>query len=159
MPHNQSNPENGLPGESNSPWPPVETGSINDLVDESKTYNPDAIRAVKRFALSRPWHGDASERTDKFSTVLRELCEVYGMGTINLQTAIDDLAEVGDAAYDSEDNAIILLGKLSVVNLLTMFAYVRGVNKPVSWAINLFRRCFPKSWERADKSGTYLKAG
>ena len=53
--------------------------SVEEILDPKMTFKPEALRAVRRFAKSKPWQGTYAERLDKFETLLADLSSCYGI--------------------------------------------------------------------------------
>lgn len=134
--------------------------TVSEVLDDAKTYRPAAIAAVKAFARSKPWQGDLSERQVKFRVLHQALCLAYGIQpTLIFQN--DESKCSGGSSFALASNAIRLTGRLSVVSFLHEFAHARGMNEKQAcrWSINLFRRCFPKSWSRCRFEGHMVRRG
>jgi hypothetical protein len=118
----------------------------SEVRNPDRKYKPDVLRAVKAFARSKPWRGTVEERKVKFLALHDSLCDVYGIAPSLAFCQIDQQA--GNGFYQPLTNAIGLVGKLSVVTFLHEFAHARGMDErqACGWSINLFARCFPRSW-------------
>jgi hypothetical protein len=64
----------------------------------------------------------------------------------------------GASNYRPACHTITLTGKLSVLTYLHEFAHARGADERQAcrWSINLFRRCFPRSFARCRAVGHTL---
>jgi hypothetical protein len=64
----------------------------------------------------------------------------------------------GDSGYSPALHRIALRGKLSVVTFLHEFGHARGFGERQAcrWSLNLFRRCFPRSFARCTACGHVL---
>jgi len=135
--------------------------SVVEVLDQSMTFNPSALRAVQSFAQSHPWRGTIDERHQKFRRLHDDLCRVYGL---NPQPRLDlgnDYATCsGNSYFIPALNVIVLRGRLSVVTYLHEIGHARGMNerRAARWSINLFRRCFPKSWSRVTFAGHMIRS-
>ena len=133
--------------------------SVADVLDDRMTFHPATLHAVREFARSRPWRGSLQERQDKFRSLHRELCGIYGIAP-RLVFGNDD----GDSArscFIPVLNSVILRGRLSVVTYLHEIGHARGKKEreTCAWSLTLFRRCFPKSWSRARWEGHMIRKG
>ncbi len=113
---------------------------------------------MRRFARSKPWQGTHQQRARKFARLNRALAEAYGIDTPRL-TIYSDRA--GRDCYIPALHTICLGSRMSVVTYLHEFAHARGMDERQAcrWSINLFRRCFPRSFARCDTRGHMLVAG
>ena len=127
--------------------------TVQEVLVEGKKYRPAALRAVRKFAKSKPWSESLSERQTRFRQLNHDLAGAYGVaepqlvfGKINR-----DGDDSGSSCYIPAVQAIVVRGKLSVVTYLHEFAHhLYGHDERIAcrWSVNLFRRCFPKSWEK-----------
>lgn len=131
--------------------------TVENLIDSRKTYRPEVLAATKAYARSKPWRGTFDERAEKLRIFHNALCGIYEM-TLGLDLVRQTDALIGDGGFDRERQAIVLLGKISVVTYLHVFTRARGAGRREAfrWSLNLFKRCFPKSFEGAEKCGPYL---
>ncbi len=136
--------------------------SVQEVIVDNKKYRAAALRAVKKFAKSKPWCGTLSERQIKFRRLNHDLAAAYGVAEPHVvfggMPAIG--GDSGSSCYIPAVQAIILRGKLSVVTYLHEFAHhLFGGNerKACRWSINLFRRCFPLSWEKINFDGHMVR--
>jgi hypothetical protein len=140
--------------------------TIDEIIDESMTFRPDVLRAMREFRRSKPWRGTFAERCEKFERLNREIAEAYGMQppVLILPESEDHAAPGNGGVGQMRDGrmAIGLSGHLSVITYLRMFAYVRGCDeeRAIRWSVNLFRRVFPRSFAgcRLEPDGRLVKA-
>jgi hypothetical protein len=132
--------------------------SVAEVLDDRMTFRPAALRAVRAFARSKPWRGTFAERWDKFMALRQALSEAYGVAPILEFHGTEQPGAVGNGAYWPAFNKIVLVGRLSVVTFLHEFAHARGADErqAVRWSVNLFRRCFPRSFARCRQVGHLL---
>ena len=141
--------------------PDAYPSSVEEILDETMTFNPAALRAVRAFARAKPWRGSLDDRHLKFRTVHAALSKAYGLDPQpRLIFGNDHATCSGSSCFIPSANAIVLRGRLSVVTYLHEFAHARGMNERggCRWSINLFRRCFPLSWSRVRFDGHMLRA-
>jgi hypothetical protein len=131
--------------------------TVQEVLDPALTFKPAALRGVRAFARSKPWRGTPAERRAKFQTLHDELCRVYGL-TTKLTMRVWRLRNFPHY-LPGEDR--IVLPQLSVVTYLHEFAHARGADEwqACRWSINLFRRCFPRSFARCRFVGHTLIRG
>ncbi len=118
--------------------------TVTEILNESLTFKPAALRAVRDLARSKPWQGSQQERLLKLAVCLAALSEAYAIDRPTLRAD----APVGSDHYRPADNSIHLSSRLSVVTFLHEFGHARGFDERQTcrWSINLFRRCFPRSY-------------
>jgi len=123
----------------------------------NRKYKREVLKAMKRFKKSKPFRGEFVERRAKFAKVFYELCNAYDI-SINLELPIEE-SGAGNGYYSHFNRSVSLVGKLSVVTLLHEFAHALGKNEKgaCSWSLNLFRRFFPRSFERGYSDGHVLR--
>jgi hypothetical protein len=127
--------------------------TVAEVLSSTRTYRPEALRALRAFRSAKPWRGTEAERRTKFRRLHRELCRVYGVRPSLTFWA----REV--ACYVPMQNRINL-PQLSVVTYLHEFVHARGADERQAcrWSINLFRRVFPRSFARCRQVGHMLFA-
>ena len=133
--------------------------TVEGLINDRKVYSEAIIEATKELARSKPWQGTIAERQDKLRAYHVKLCAAYGI-EIDLEfVGIADTV-VGDVRFNAQLRRIQLIGKCSIINYLHAFTRARGTGKreAYAWSLNLFKRYFPRSFERAEKIGPNLYA-
>lgn len=133
--------------------------TVAEVLDPGLKYKPAALRAVRAFARSKPWGGAVPERKAKFHRLNRELAAAYGIPEPRLVfDRVEAGAPSGESNYRPAGHAITLAGKPSVLTYLHEFAHARGADERQAcrWSINLFRRCFPRSFARCRPVGHTL---
>jgi len=142
------------------PNPDPYPASVRELLDPTIMFKPEALRAVRFFARSRPWHGTLDERHHKFSTLHDDLCAAYGLDPKpRLIFGNDHQTCSGKSCFITAMSTIVLRGRLSAVTYLHELAHARGMNERQACrsSINLFRRCFPKSWGNVAFDGHMIR--
>jgi len=133
---------------------PAAGRSAADYLTPRLRFRPRTVRAVKRFARSKPWQGTAQDRRRKFKACHDALCRVYGRETRLLFQ--DGDGDSGASSYCQALDLITLRGRLSVVTFLHEWAHaLRGPGEAAArqWSIQLFAKCFPRSWAQAQTHG------
>jgi hypothetical protein len=133
--------------------------TVAEVLDPSMKYKPAALRAVRGFARGKPWRGTVAQRKAKFCTLNRDLASAYGIREPRLIfQGVEAGAPSGASSYRPAAHAITLTGKLSVLTYLHEFAHARGADERQAcrWSINLFQRCFPRSFARCRAVGHTL---
>jgi hypothetical protein len=121
------------------------------------TFNPAALRAVRALARSKPWQGTLGQRRHKFRRCLAALSAAYGIAEPRLDF-VGGGGESFASRYEPARHRIVLWGRLSVVTFLHEFAHAKGADERQAcrWSVNLFRRCFPRSFARCRQVGHTL---
>jgi len=124
--------------------------SVEDVLDDSATFQPAALAAVKALARSKPWTGTDAERLEKFNACAAALASAYSAPAWTII--------IGEPGQFDAQQHVFPLEKLSVVSFLHAMALIRGCNRfsAYRWSINIFRRCFPKSYARCRHDGPNL---
>lgn len=135
--------------------------SVIGLLDDSKTFNPAALRAIKAFRASKPWRGTVEQRQEKFRLLNAALAGAYGVPEPRLVFETDEAKDSGSSCYIPATNTIILSGRMSVVTFLHEWGHRlhgRSERQVCRWSINLFARVFPKSFSRCQYDGHMIRA-
>jgi hypothetical protein len=140
-------------------WRAMHDGSIRgrdgrDVLNSSRKYKPDVLRAVRAFKRAKPWTGTASEIRDKYLALHAELCRIYAKRT----TLAFEPSAVGSSFYIHDFDKIVLVGRPSVVTYLHEFGHALGKDErqTCAWSLNLFRRVFPRNFARCEFQGHML---
>jgi hypothetical protein len=134
--------------------------SIDEVLDPNRKYPPAVLQAIRAFRAAKAWQGSLSERQAKFQTLNTALAAAYSVEPPTLVFENDDAQDSGSSCYIPGSNTIILRGRLSVVTYLHEFAHFRfgrSERKACEWSINLFARCFPRSFARCVRDGHMLR--
>jgi hypothetical protein len=133
--------------------------TVQEVLDPSLTFKPAALRAVRAFARSKPWRGTVAQRKEKFRRLNGALVLAYGIPQPRLVFQnVEARTDSGGSSYRPFAHTITLVGKLSVLTYLHEFAHARGADERQAcrWSINLFRKCFPRSFARCRAVGHTL---
>lgn len=133
--------------------------TVAEVIDQNMKFRPDALRAVHRFARTKPWRGSYTERRARFEALIRDLSAAYGISCPKVVCDGRDGGDSGRSCYIPRLHSIVLRGRLSVVTTLHEFAHALGKDERAAcrWSVNLFRRCFPRSWTRASFEGHMVR--
>lgn len=125
-----------------------------DVIDQNAKYKGATLKAVKAFRRSKPWRGTLAEQQAKFCALNRALARAYKMRIPRLVFQ-NGSGSSSCSSYRLSTHTITLVGKLSVVTFLHEFGHARGFDERDTcyWSINLFRRCFPRSFARCRFEG------
>jgi hypothetical protein len=136
---------------------PQDSEPLNPFLDDTMTFKPEHLAALRRFRSTKPWRGTIEERCEKLRLLNTELSLACGLPEPALK--FEGLGERGgDGLYDPFSHQIILFGKVSVVTYLFCLGGARGFEavKAQKWAINIFRRVFPRSFAGCRLEGNML---
>jgi hypothetical protein len=139
-------------------YQPNYPANVLDVLDPPVRFRPAVVVAVKQFARSKPYRGDLSARKTKFLALHLDLCGIYGKRT-RLTFAALNGGDSGASHYCPAADEITLCGRLSVVTMLHEFAHALGRDErgAARWSVNLFRKCFPRSFARCCMHGHMLR--
>jgi hypothetical protein len=135
--------------------------TVAEVLDDSATFEPACLAAMRAFKRAKPWEGNFHERASKLQVLNRELTRAYGMCQAPALIFTRGLSG-GLDCYNRDANRIELYadesGHLSVVTFLHEFGHARGMDEwqTCHWSVNLFRRIFPRSFERLEQVGHRL---
>lgn len=125
---------------------------VEDVLDDNATFEPAALAAVRELARAKPWQGDDAARLEKLNACAARLAAAYGheVWTVRL----------GSAPAVDQSARVVVLTKPSVVTFLHFMAAARGLSPfgCFRWSVNIFRRCFPRSFARCEHVGPFLVA-
>lgn len=113
-------------------------------------FRAETLEAVWAYARSKPWRGDGQA---KMRVLHARLCEIY-------EVRVDLVFDPVRPACFSPSLRRIILPKVSVVSYLHEFAHAlfgSCERRACRWSINLFRRCFPRSFARCRQVGHTLQ--
>jgi hypothetical protein len=133
--------------------------TVQEALDPTLTFRPAALRAVESFARSKPWRGTLMERKAKLRRLHRQLTAAYSIREPRLVFGgVEAGGFSGASRYHHCSHTITLVGRLSVLTYLHEFAHARGHDERQAchWSLNLFRRCFPRSFARCRAVGHTL---
>lgn len=137
--------------------------TLEQMIDPNLTFPPNALRAIRALARTKPWQGDFDARFANLSTCLTALCEAYNLEPWQLVHTGDRAGCSGASGLKTRLKRINLTGRLSVVTMLHLFAKAREGYRTVEdhgramrWSATLFKRCFPLSFSRCRLVGGLL---
>ena len=133
----------------------------NQTPGEPLSFKPEVLAALRAFRAEKPWRGTRDERVIKFDRLHRDLCGIYELQWTFDYSRVPELElEHGNGGLDREGQAIVLIGKLSVVTYLFCLGGIlfNDREKALSWATGLYRITFPLSAHRMTyQNGLVLK--
>ena len=135
----------------NSMTSPNSPATVSEL-DPSMKFKPAVLAAVRAYARSRPWRGGTlEERRDKIRALYAALAIAYKLPMPRLVFGDNGEGDSGCSCCIPAMGVGILRGRTSSISALHEWAhYVYGPSERQAcrWSLNLFRRCFPRSWAR-----------
>ena len=136
--------------------------TVASVLVDSVRFTPAVTEAMRAFARSKPFRGDADERQAKWRTFHESICAAVevtaGLDFNNVELGGSSLLS-GIAAGEDGTPCIVLVGKLSVVTYLYLLGGLMGQEThadKMKWAANLFRKFFPRSFAGLRTDGAYL---
>jgi hypothetical protein len=131
-------------------------GTVEEILDPKMKFRPDVLRGVRAFARSRPWRGTIAERPAKFRALNRALAAAYEVAAPTLVFGGSDNEDSCHSCYIQALDTIFMRGRLSVITYLHEWGHKRFGRSEIRacrWSVNLFARCFPKSFARLRSEG------
>jgi hypothetical protein len=125
--------------------------TVSEVLDASMKFKPAVLAAVRAYARSKPWRGTLEERRQKIRALYTALAAAYGIPTPRVVFGDNGEGDSGRSCAIPAMGVVVLRGKNSSVTCLHEFAhclYGPSERQACRWSLNLFRRCFPKSWAR-----------
>jgi hypothetical protein len=124
--------------------------TVIEILDDTILFSGDLLRAMARFATSRPWHGPLAARQEKFLRLNHDLAKTRSIREPMLEFEALGGGSSVTSYYLSREHRIVMVGKLSVVTFLHEFAHALGCDErgACRWSINLFRKCFPRQYSK-----------
>lgn len=135
--------------------------TVVECLNPHRKFKPDALRAVRAYARSKPWQGSLGERQNKMRRLHAALAVAYDREPAKLIFAGPNDADSGRSCYLPALDTIILRGPLSAISYLHEVSHwLRGADEreAVGWSVNLFRRVFPRSFARLRFEGHVCRA-
>jgi hypothetical protein len=129
---------------------------INELDLNAVVISPEIVASVKRFAASKPYRGSTTERIEKFTTAINDICRAAGVEPPDLHFSFDEHQSSGGSFYCPATKQMALVGRPSVITALHEVSHhLREESEHVAcaWSLRLFRDCFPTSWSRLKFNG------
>lgn len=117
------------------------------------TFKPATLRAVRELRREHPWRARGEERLEMYRRCAAKLSEAYGIEPPRIVAG-------RVSGYNRESRTIRLEStKLSVLSFLHEFAHcVYGSSELIAcrWSVNLFKKVWPRSFERCHFEGHLL---
>ena len=124
---------------------------------QDRTYKPTVLQAMRLFRTAKAFRGNQQEREAKYQALHAAFCAAYNKQTrliIVPGAAAARAGESGNSCFDQNADTIHLTG-FSVITYLHEFGHALGKDEVDAcvWSVNLFRRVFPRSFERCQFDG------
>jgi hypothetical protein len=123
--------------------------TVAEVLDPQMKFDRAALAAVRAFAASRPYRQTVALREQLVRELCAALSAAYGIRAPRLVVRWSR-GSSGASCYRPLPHRIELRGRFSVVTFLHEFAHARGFDErgACRWSINLFAKCFPRSFAR-----------
>lgn len=131
--------------------------TVRSVLRHRMKYDKLAVAVTRAYAKMKPWRGSRKVRINKMWWLVVGLSAVYGVPAPQLRF---EKRSQRSSSYNPDTDEITIRGKLSVVTLLHDFGHHllgRDEVKVCKWSINLFRKCFPRSYRKCQHVGHTLK--
>ncbi len=135
--------------------------TVEECIDDELKYKKGVYEAIKKFRDSNPWRGTKPEMQYKYNLLNTDLAKIYEIPEPKL--VFVDKFPVGPCCFPHSVPAVIMMeatsdGRYSVVAFLHEFAHAIGRDEKgaCKWSLNLFKRFFPKSYEKLEPRGHML---
>ena len=134
--------------------------TVVECIDDELKYKAGTDEAMIVFRDTKPFQGSKEEKQYKFRILNSALAKIYEVQEPIL--VFVDRFPYGPCCYPTSKPSLIIMedwnGIYSVSAFLHEFAHVIGKNEKgaCTWSLNLFKRYFPKSFEKCDHLGHLL---
>lgn len=125
------------------------------------TFKLGAVAALKKFKAEKTFRKTDAERLESMRELVKELSKVYGIPHPLVDTEDIDGSFSGESTYHPYFNIITMRGKLSIITLLHEFGHAlkgKSETKAQSWAVGLFKKVYPKQFEKLETDGHFFKS-
>jgi len=122
--------------------------TVQEILDDTMKFKPAVLRAVRAYSKSRPWRGTLEERRQKIRALYAALAIAYSIPTPTLVFGDNGEGDSGRSCAIPAMGTVILRGKNSCISAFHEFHHLldNSEREACRWSLNLFRRCFPRSW-------------
>lgn len=129
--------------------------TAKEVLNPPVVFRQSVVDAMKVFKAEKPYRGSLEERMGKFMRLHQKLNAIYSKNTRLVFDSIGD-EDSGSSHYNQPNDSIVLQGKMSIITYLHEYSHVingRSEKKAVRWSLNLFRKTFPKLFEKLKFEG------
>ena len=134
-----------------------------EVLDPPMRFKPRVLAAMERFKAAKPWRGTIDERKAKFLALHDALNGIYRENVrLDFDIPEDRETPTGNGCFYPTEELIVLEGKLSVITYLHEWAHaIHGPDEryAVRYSLNLYRRFWPRLFERMQFNGHVARAG
>lgn len=132
--------------------------TVAEILNPRMRFNRLALAAVRAFARSRPYRCNTGRRGILIDCLNTKLARAYGIAAPNIVYRWSN-GSSGSSSYNPRRHTITLRGRFSVVTYLHEFCHARGFDErqAVRFSVNLFAKCFPRSFARCRQVGHTLQ--
>lgn len=135
--------------------------TVEEVINDGLGFKPEVLNAMREFRKLKPWRGTIPQRREKLTFLHHKLREIYERPFIELEFQLPEDFELprGNGIFVEDNDTIYLIGKISVVTYLHVFAkavFGPDDEKAMEWSINLYRRIFPNSAARMRIEGSCI---
>jgi hypothetical protein len=133
--------------------------TVAEVLNPDAKYRRATLAAVRAYARAKPWRGSQAERKAKAERLLAALAASYNRPRVPALV----LVPAGGDYYRPATDTICLnetsSKKFSIITLLHEFGHALGKDERQTcrWSINLFARCFPRSFAGLSADGHCLR--
>jgi len=134
----------------------------NDMINPRQRFNAATVAAAKALARSKPWQGDFDKRWADLTACFNAMATAYGLEGWTLVHEGSRSGLSGSSRIDPDRRRVVLTGRLSVVSMFWGLSLARREPSPragfeaLRWAVTLFAKRFPMSFERCELVGGLL---
>jgi len=136
--------------------------SVKEVLDDNYKFKKETLELMHYVKHElKIFKGSIEERKQKFIWLLEQLNRIYNKKT---KLEFKDVERNDTSVYSfylPKEDKIVLVGKLSLITFLHEYAHALGKDEygACKWSINLFKRTFPKSFEKLNQVGHTLVKG
>ena len=139
---------------------------IADVLIDRPQFPQPVVDAIKGLRDAKPYRGTYAERCGKFEAATAAINAALDM-SVEVQFVGEEISTSVNSRAGRRDDGqlvIVMVGKLSVITFLCLYAACMVDHDPamgdhwarMRWAVNLFKRFFPRSFAGCRTDGIYL---
>jgi len=130
-----------------------------ELTRDDVEFLPGAVEALKAFKDKNTGKCSTEVRFAAMKELIGLLSGIYGISSPELVMEGIDGSSSGNSCYDGRPHRITMRGKLSILTLLHEFCHARGMDErqAVGWSVSLFKRVYPKQYDKLFHTGHVLE--
>jgi hypothetical protein len=126
--------------------------TMAENIKDDVKFKKGAVAVLRKFKAKKTFKMNVPCRLEAMGELLEDLSKVYGIECPGLEATNINGGHSGDSYYDRLNHKIMMQGKLSIITLLHEFAHARGRGEKGAciFSLNLFKRVYPKQFEKLD---------